>query len=181
MNEQDNEIDVASLPTLAEVEIESIKRALNGDAEEGAWLLKECHRALVMEPFSLEECFSPALRAYFADRIKELMNGVEPSEALRIKKPKGRPKVAIVKWQLEIASFGYWLIKKGLSVNKAKVKMHEARLHLYKRGIDPREAGRVLGTFDNLPNFSNDDLVANMGNYDVYARQFLDSLARSEP
>jgi hypothetical protein len=150
-----------------ELEAKTIERAIDGDAEAGFYLLAQCREALVMDNFS------PALKNYLMDRITALIDDVEPRQALCIKKPKGRQEEVVVRWQLEIASFGYWLIKNGLSVSNAKEAMHKARLQLYKRGIDSREAGRVLRSFDNLPNSSNRDLQANMGDYKACLAEFL--------
>ncbi|WP_457443793.1 hypothetical protein [Roseateles sp. P5_E4] len=161
-----------------EFEAETIRRALDGDADSARVALDLCRSALDAGTMS------KGLAGYLSDRlwaidqaltdaeklreIKTSSGAIQSSrdaavvEALGLNRQKtGRPKDPFPAWKRPYAAFGTLLLKAGLGPERVKAAMDEVRQQLEGpgHGWDRRDAGQLLKDYMPMRELDDDMLL----------------------
>jgi hypothetical protein len=154
--------------TQDEYEDETIRRALDGDAEAGREALRLCRSALDARSMS------PRLTAYLADRLAAIEDALDEAEKLRrvkkssgsirsardaaiaealcVNRPAKKPRDPFPEWQVKYAAFGLLLQRALVRPERVKAAMDEARR--WHEGndsaLDRRTAERLLAAYKPL-------------------------------
>jgi hypothetical protein len=164
------------LPT-GTYESSMLRAALFGNADAGRDALDHAQwRLRTGLPISNE------LALYLADRLHGVVNALDKADALRevkksggsirssrdaaiaealcIKRPANRPADPMPDWQVPYAALGELLRRRGLRPEEVKERLDEARKAAgNEKGLDRREAGRIVATYKPLEQFTEEDLL----------------------
>ena len=138
---------------------ETIRQALAGDAEWGIEALILCRSGLDYNTLT------PALRVYLAERITEILDGIKPDRALRIAKPRGRPKDPLPEWKQELGAFAALLKQRGYKPQQIAVAMCDQRAAVYDKPLDESTAHEIRVTWKAMRNITEERLTHLAGRY----------------
>ena len=149
-----------------EYERETMRRALEGDHESGIKALELCRSGLFAGKLSETMAF------YLADRLGQILDGIKPDRALCIAKPANRPADPFPEWQQELGALAALLSQRGLKPGVIGKILSDARTAVHQRGLDKREANRIMNTWKPMRQLQADDLVRYVGPYGEILKQF---------
>jgi hypothetical protein len=115
--------------------------ALAGDTEEARYALEHCAEGLLMGTLS------DRMRQYLHDRLREVVDGVEPAKALRIARPARKPRTPFPEWETPLAAFAALLAKRNRSPEAIIGAMDEARQIIEGKGLSRTEAQRIRANY----------------------------------
>lgn len=125
--------------TDSEFEAEAIRLAMAGDAEFGFEVLKLCRSGLD------NGRLSPELAYYLAERINDVLEGVQPEKALRIYKYKGpgKPADPFPEWQQHLGAFAALLTQRGYRPKQVALAMCDQRADIHDKSLEDADAHRI--------------------------------------
>ncbi len=135
-------------------ERETLERALAGDHEAGTEALKQCITGLYSGKMS------ERLRFYLAKCLIDLVDGVKAERALNIEieRGPGRPRDPFPDWETPLAAFAELLRRRGYRPGQIADAMDVTRQAVEERALDPKEARRILKTYQPMQQLEDSDL-----------------------
>ena len=140
-------------------EQETIRRALEGEHEAGREALLLCRNQLTARSLS------PALADYLAARLNDVLEGIKPDRALCIAKPPGKPPDPFPEWQQQLGALAALLIQRGYKPSTIAEALDDARLKLFNKNLDDREARRIIENFKPMQSLDVGELTRYAGRY----------------
>ena len=121
-----------------EYRAETIRAALDGDADAGLEALRLCRSGLDHNNLHADLSF------YLAQRITELLEDVPPKIALCIHSGRGRPKAQFPEWQQRLGAFAAVLTQRGYKANKIATAMCVERAKVEPgKNMDASDAHKI--------------------------------------
>ncbi len=115
--------------------------SLAGDTEEARDALARCAEGLLMGTLS------ERMRLYLHDRLREVVDGVEPAKALRIARPARKPRNPFPDWETPLAAFSALLTKRKRSPEAIIYAMDQARQLIEGKELSRTQAQRIRTTY----------------------------------
>ena len=140
-------------------EQETIRRALEGEHEAGREALLLCRNQLTARSLS------PALADYLAARLNDVLEGIKPDRALCIAKPPGKPPDPLPEWQQQLGALAALLVQRGYKLSTIAEALDDARLKLFNKNLDDREARRIIENFKPMQSLGVGELTRHAGRY----------------
>lgn len=132
-----------------------IARALAGDAEEARYALERCAEGVLLG--RLSEC----MRQYLHDRLREIVDGIDPAQALRIARPAHRPRNPFPDWETPLAAFAALLEQRNRDPESIIGLMDEARQIIEGKSLERSEAQRIRRTYKPMRTM-DDELLRHL-------------------
>ena len=133
-------------------EEELIARALAGDTE-ARYALEQCAEGVLMGTSSAR------MRTYLHDRLREVIDGIDPAKALRIARPPVKPRDPFPEWEAPLAALAALAAKRGMKAEAILGVMDEARQAIERKPLGRTEAQRIRKTYKPMRDLDDDLLL----------------------
>lgn len=145
--------------TLDDFIADMIRGALAGDPESGREALRRCEYGLHRDNLH------PQLRIYLAERIADILAGINPDRALCIAKPEGRPPDPFPEWKQELGAFAALLTQRGYKPQQIAVAMCGVRAALHDKPLEESDAHKIRTVWEPMQRMQQDELLDCAGRY----------------
>ena len=134
------------------LEREMIARALAGDTKEARDVLARCAEHALLGTLSVP------MRNYLHDRLREVVDGIEPSKALRIARPASKPRNPFPDWEAPLAAFAALAHRRQHAPEKIDA-MDEARQIIEGKSLCRTQAQRIRATYKPMRELTEELLL----------------------